>query len=265
MRRIGRLWLLIATIVIAGVMALSGCHLRIYDGGYYTDGDDDAPGSVVEDEALLAVVEPSGGEIFTVGDSLLIRWESSFEASRVTIDLNRYGQHMLSIATTTDDGEYQWVIPADFDAVTEDPDDYQVVVRAEYPDFNPGELYIEARSEAFTISPPEAGGLTDVTVTQRLITITVTDNGSQIDGDTVDIVLNGETVVASHVLVGPPGTDIPLTLAQGPNVLEIIALNEGAVSPNTAELTISNVVEGEAVQEWRLATGEVGILTITAP
>jgi hypothetical protein len=232
MRQIGRGWLIVATIVVAGVMVLSGCHLRIYDGGYYTD--DDTPDPVVEDENLLAVMEPSGGEIFSVGEAILIRWESSLDASRVTIDLNRYGQHLLSIATTANDGEHQWVIPADFDAVTEDPDDYRIVVRAEYPAFDPGELYIEARSEAFTIRPPETGGLTDVTVTQRLITITVTDNGSQIDGDTVDIVLNGETVLASHVLVGPPGTEIPLTLAQGANVLEIVALNAGTVTPNTA-------------------------------
>jgi hypothetical protein len=93
----------------------------------------------------------------------------------------------------------------------------------------------------------------------------MTDNGQEIDGDTVDIVLNGETVGAGHVLIAPPGTDLELTLQAGINLLEVVALNEGSISPNTAELVISHVLEGESIQEWRLVTGESGSLTITAP
>ena len=125
-------------------------------------------------------------------------------------------------------------------------------------------IYLSAYEDT-TIAPPASGGLSDVTVSQRIITITMTDNGQEIDGDTVDIILNGAPISAAHVLVGPPGTNLELILRAGSNFLEVVALNEGAVSPNTAELIISHVLEGESIQEWRLATGESGSLTITAP
>ena len=264
MRHRERAWSAGVALTVAAGLALSGCHVSIYGPRDYSDSED--PGTVIQDETLLAVTQPAGDESFTAGESVRIEWTGSVGAPLVTIELHRHGQHHLTIAAATEnDGEHLWGIPADFDAVTEDPDDYQVVVRAEYPDYDPGELFVEARSETFTILPRPGGGLTDVTVSQRLVVITVTDNGSQVDGDTVDIVLNGSTVAAAHVLSGPPGTEIGLTLSQGANVLEIVALNEGSVTPNTAELQISNVVEGAAVQEWRLATGERGTLTITAP
>jgi archaellum component FlaF (FlaF/FlaG flagellin family) len=248
--------------LLGGALALTGCNLRIYGGPYDPyDGIE-----TLQDETLLVVTRPGARQSFTPGASVRITWEGSIEADHVTIDLYRHDTYLMPIDSGTEnDGEFVWTVPPDFDAVTEDYNRYRIAVRAQHPDHYPGELYVQALSEEFAIEPVPTGGLTDVTVTQRLITITVTDNGSEIDGDTVDIVLNGSSVVAGHVLAAPPGTNFNLTLAAGPNLLEIIALNEGAVTPNTAELAISNVIDGNAVQEWRLATGETGALTITAP
>ena len=71
--------------------------------------------------------------------------------------------------------------------------------------------------------------------------------------------------MAGHVLAGPLGTAIPAALQAGANVLEIVAVNEGTVGPKTAELEISDVSEGQAVQVWRLTAGQTGALTISAP
>ena len=76
---------------------------------------------------------------------------------------------------------------------------------------------------------------------------------------------DGEVVIEGHILAAPPGTSFALSLQKGPNLFEVVAVNEGSISPNTAQLTISNVVVGESVQQWRLLTGETGTLTITAP
>ncbi len=97
------------------------------------------------------------------------------------------------------------------------------------------------------------------------IVITVTDNGSLIDGDTVTIILNGEIIAENHILAGIPGNEFELVLNSGENILRITAVDEGDVSPNTALLEITGVVEGIESQEWRLQTGETGTLVIEAP
>lgn len=250
---------ILGLISVVAALAISGCNIQmLYPSDYET--------ATVEDTTLLAVVAPDGTQVYSPGYVVPILWSGSITSPTVVIDLYRYGQFAMEIAVrAANTGSFDWGIPADFDAVSEVTDHYQIAVRAQHPDHSPGELYIQAFSEPFTIIPPASGGLTDVTVSQRIITITMTDNGQEIDGDTVDIILNGITVSAAHVLVGPPGTNLGLTLRAGMNLLEVVALNEGTISPNTAELIISHVLEGESIQEWRLATGERGSLTITAP
>jgi hypothetical protein len=249
----------LAIVVTVGLLAVAGCDLWVMHG---------PPDEIetVADEGLVTVLAPLGGEIYHPGDAVEISWTGSINVSSVVIELYRYGQQDSVIAQRAPNtGSLNWPIPADFDTATEIPDEYQISIRAQYTDHYPGDLYIQAFSEAFTILQPSTGGLTDVAVEQRVIAITVTDNGLEIDDDTIDILLNGEPVVSGHVLTGPPGTDFELVLQEGSNLLEIVAVNEGGVSPNTAELAITNVVEGDSVQEWRLLAGERGSLTITAP
>jgi hypothetical protein len=248
-----------AVILGFALVLVAGCDVSVL----YPPFEDQ---TTIEDPSLLAVVEPDGSRDYTAGDIVHVVWSGWVDAASVSLDLFRYGQFAQQIsATTPNSGTYDWTIPADFDAVSEIIDEYQVVVRAKHPDHSPGDLYLEARSETFTIVPAATGGLSDVTVSERSVTITVVDNGTEIDGDTINILLDGNSIVSDHVLVAAPGTDFDLVLSQGANVLEIVAVNEGSISPNTAQLLISNVVQGVSDQEWRLAAGESGTLTITAP
>ena len=246
-------------ISIVAALVISGCNIQML---YPSDYEN----TLVEDTTLLAVVTPNGTQAYSPADVVPIQWFTTINAPTVVIDLHKYGQFVMEIAGDAHNtGSFDWLIPAGFDAASEVTDHYQIAVRAQHPDHSPGELFVQAFSEPFAIIPRASGGLTDVTVSQRIIVVTMTDYGQEIDGDTVDVVLNGITVSAAHVLAGPPGTDLELTLRAGMNLLEVVALNEGAISPNTAELVISNVLEGESIQEWRLATDERGSLTITAP
>jgi len=244
---------------VAAALLLSGCDLRVFYGS-------PPDSSTVTDTTVLSVTLPDGTESYAPGDLLSVQWSGTVRASSVRIDLYRYGQLIMECAANAPNtGTYSWSIPSDFDAAVEITDDYRISVAARDPDHSPGELYYQAFSVPFSIVSAASDGLSDVTVSQRLVMITVTDNGQEIDGDTVDIILNGTVVATSHVLAAPPGTDFPLELERGANLLQIVAVNEGAVPPNTAQITITNVTEGEAVQHWRLAPGETGELTMTAP
>lgn len=252
-------YLLILSALLILLVIVSGCDVRVL----YPPFDDEY---TIEDDSLLAVVNPVGSEVYHPGDLVSIEWSGSVTSERVTLELFEYGRFAAEIASSVPNtGQFNWIIPADFDTVSEFVDQYQIAARVAHPEYSPGELYLEARSELFSIVAQATGGLSDVTVSQRIVTITVTDNGTEIDGDTINVVVNGTPVLTDHVLIAAPGTDVELTLQAGANQLEIVAVNEGSVSPNTAELTITNVIEGESVQEWRLATGESGSLTITAP
>ncbi len=76
-----------------------------------------------------------------------------------------------------------------------------------------------------------------------------------IDGDKVQIFVNGEMVAASvnlHAGFQP----ILVTLQDGFNSIQFIALNQGSSGPNTAELRVlSEKGEQLAIKEWNLLTG----------
>ena len=76
-----------------------------------------------------------------------------------------------------------------------------------------------------------------------------------IDGDKVQIFVNGEMVAASvnlHAGFQP----ILVTLQNGFNSIQFVALNQGSSGPNTAELRVlSEKGEQLAVKEWNLLTG----------
>jgi len=76
-----------------------------------------------------------------------------------------------------------------------------------------------------------------------------------IDGDKVQIFVNGE-MVAESVRLSAGFTPILVTLQNGFNSIEFVALNQGSSGPNTAELRVlSQKGEQLAVKEWNLLTG----------
>ena len=64
------------------------------------------------------------------------------------------------------------------------------------------------------------------------------------------------------VMLTTAGDRFTLALRSGIASLEIFAVNEGTSSPNTAEITVSNVTQGEATQSYSLNTGETATLRI---
>lgn len=76
-----------------------------------------------------------------------------------------------------------------------------------------------------------------------------------IDGDKVQIIVNGELVAAS-VSLHAGFQPILVTLQDGFNSIQFVALNQGSSGPNTAELRVlSEKGEQIAVKEWNLLTG----------
>ena len=76
-----------------------------------------------------------------------------------------------------------------------------------------------------------------------------------IDGDKVQIFVNGELVAASVNLTAG-FTPILANLQDGFNSIEFVALNQGSSGPNTAELRVlSEKGEQLAIKEWNLLTG----------
>jgi len=236
---------------------LSGCHFEITnpDSGSWSDSVPPA----VSDELDVSVITQGGGRLAYRGEELLITISPEKITDKLTIQL----VDDLNTATTLAEDfqgpfPFSWIIPDDFPA----GESYRVIVSGSY---YKNEAGIYGRSDEFAILAKIVSGLTDISVSSRSIDITLTDSGSVIDGDTVSISLNGSVLDANHILAGAPGTTMSLELLQGINTLSITAVNEGSVSPNTAEITFSGVTAGEAVQEWRLSEGETGTLSISAP
>lgn len=98
------------------------------------------------------------------------------------------------------------------------------------------------------------GHLEDVTVDTQDITMTVWDCGSLEDGDQIDLIVNSEYILTNFVLSFTPYT-FPVHLDEGVNTVVVHADNEGYAPPNTACLTISNVIGGQADQSWQMFQG----------
>ncbi|MCK5684019.1 PD40 domain-containing protein, partial [bacterium] len=102
-----------------------------------------------------------------------------------------------------------------------------------------------------------SGGLSDVVVNSRSIKISVYDHGT-IDADQVDISINGVMIPGceNYTLVAEPGKTFNVILTEEINTLVVHADNEGFVSPNTAAIVLTNVVDGLAKQFWQLNSGD---------
>jgi hypothetical protein len=228
-------------------------------GGCYYGSISISEDSVLTGDLDVAVITESGDAVAYQEEDLLIAWDSGKTGEPLTIELvDGMGNVTPLVESYTGEPPFTWVIPSDFPA----GESYRA--RITFWDAMKGSGTF-GESEEFAILESIDYGLTDITVSSRSIDITFTDNGSVVDGDTVTIILNGSVLEANHVLQGPPGVTISVDLLPGINTLSIQALNEGTVSPNTAQISFTNVVDGEAVQEWRLLTGETGSLNIDAP
>jgi len=120
-------------------------------------------------------------------------------------------------------------------------------------------------------SPPlveEPNGTTpdngQVTVDEHSISLTLYDH-SKIDGDIIDVIVNGVQVVTDLELPGPPGVTVTIQLQPGDNSFTLHADNEGWSPPSTPAFIISNVNIGTVHQLWRLKTDQSGTITITVP
>ncbi len=114
-----------------------------------------------------------------------------------------------------------------------------------------------------SITPPGAG-FGDVDVDRRDITISVRDN-ALIDGDRIDLFVNGIKVLNNYTLTSS-SYGVRVTLNTGQNIVTVTALNEGTSSPNTVEVSISNVTRGNPVQvSGGLSTGQSASFSIYAP
>lgn len=250
--------LITTTTILIAIVVIAGCDIAAFYGPH-------GWGETTDPE-LLAVISPSRGDRISAGDRLLIIWDGTEQPDALTIELARSGAIVDTLARNyRNSGDFTWTVPSDFAPASEVYDEYQIVVRGFHPDQSIGELELIAYSERFTILPASGGGLSDITVSSRNVIITLTDNGTEVDGDTIDLRLNGALVVANHVLVGGLGTSFALALEPGENTLSIYAVNEGSITPNTALMEVTDVIEGPVAQEWRLLAGETGTLTVTAP
>lgn len=117
-------------------------------------------------------------------------------------------------------------------------------------------------SQSCTAQMKRPGGLEDITVDSRTVQLRIWDHGSE-DGDIVSIFLNNTKLGQGKIT--KRGGGFTLNLNPGPNTLTVLAHNEGTSSPNTASVSITNVIRGPAQQEYNLTTGAKGFFLITAP
>ena len=245
-----------AALTVTAFFIFTGCS------GYIVTEEEETPSTVIGSDVPYQIVITLESDKRTMpfypGDTITIYWAGSDNISSVCLELYRGDEFVMEITPSyTLGSEYSWIIPDGFTA----DETYRIKV-SDVTDDKPGDLF--GFSGYFALRSSPDSGLSDVAVGQRAVTLTLTDTGSMVDGDTVTVRLNSNAVLENHILTGPPGTELMLDLLGGANILEIFAVNEGEVSPNTAGLSISHVYSGEPSQQWRLYTGETGSLVISA-
>ena len=109
----------------------------------------------------------------------------------------------------------------------------------------------------------DSGGLSSVTVSQNAIDISIWDHGI-IDGDIIILKINGNPVTQKITLKGPNEPFIyHANLPGKTNRIEIFAVNEGTSPPNTASVSTSHVVQGQAKQKYKINQDENASYGIT--
>jgi outer membrane murein-binding lipoprotein Lpp len=111
----------------------------------------------------------------------------------------------------------------------------------------------------------DAGGsLQNVSVGGTAINLTLRDP-QFVDGDIINVDVNGVRVIGGYTTGGRHVT-FPITLNSGSNTVAVNVQSEGVTPPMIAEVSISDVTSGSAIQLTRgLKKGETETFTITAP
>ena len=120
--------------------------------------------------------------------------------------------------------------------------------------------------QALTVTADKDSGsmLQPISVATPQITFTFRDP-QFVDGDVINVDVNGIRIIDRYTLEGRH-VSFPVTLNSGQNNITISAQNEGVTAPLVAEVTISNVSSGPAVQITRgLKSGEAETMTVTVP
>ena len=122
-----------------------------------------------------------------------------------------------------------------------------------------GELLQNSRDIAST------NGFSDIGISGLSLAYMLRDFGIE-DGDIIDVTLQqfGKTLYTGQLSLLNAGTAFKQQLRSGVAQLTIRALNEGTAPPNTAQVTIDNVVRGSADQQYSLKTGETATLRVEA-
>src|SRR5690606_8852202 len=105
------------------------------------------------------------------------------------------------------------------------------------------------------------GGFSDIGISGLNLSYLLRDHGAE-DGDIVRIRVSqfGHVTYEGQVNLTNAGENFGLLLGRGVASLEIYAVNEGSASPNTAQITVDNVVRGQGTQTYSLNTGQIATL-----
>ncbi len=115
-----------------------------------------------------------------------------------------------------------------------------------------------------TADSDTGSSLQSAAVSSPNVTLTLRDP-QFVDGDVINVDVNGVRVIGGYTTEGRH-VSFPIVLASGANTINITAQSEGVTAPMVAELTLSNVSSGPAVQLTRgLKKGEAQSFTVTAP
>ena len=121
------------------------------------------------------------------------------------------------------------------------------------------EQFLQVRPDADT-----GASLQNVTVDSQNITISIRDP-QLVDADALNLIVNGITILDYHVTTGRH-LNFAVSLQSGANTVVVQSRSGGATPPMVAELTMSNVTAGPAVQlTGGLSDGQSQQFTITAP
>jgi len=106
-------------------------------------------------------------------------------------------------------------------------------------------------------------GLSDIIISSFALSWIMSDFGVE-DGDIIDIVVSqfGRELFRTRHTLRNAGTGFNVNIGTGVAVLQIRAVNEGDLSPNTAQIDVQNVVSGESTQEYSLNTGQTATLRV---
>jgi archaellum component FlaF (FlaF/FlaG flagellin family) len=105
-------------------------------------------------------------------------------------------------------------------------------------------------------------GMEDITVNEKTITVTYWDSGKMEDGDMIDILINGKVVFPGITLTFAKQSQT-ITMNADVIVVGFRALNEGRVTPNTATVAFTSVVDGKPEQEYELKKNQEANMNVT--